>query len=175
MEAARVKFYNLSLQERARWIAGQAGLTADEVTALTGPGGLTLEQADHMIENVVGLHALPLGIAQNFQVNGRDVLVPMVIEEPSVVAGASFMARLARPAGGFVAHTTAPEMIGQMQVHRPGQPRAGAPDAARAPGGTAGRSGDDRPGAGAPGRRPARPGGAPDRRHRPLGRSWWCT
>ena len=71
-----------------------------------------------MIENVIGLHALPLGIAQNFMVNGRDVLVPMVIEEPSVVAGASFMARLARPAGGFFAHTTQPEMIGQMQVLR---------------------------------------------------------
>lgn len=116
METGRVKFYNLSLQERARWIAEQAGLTPEEVAALSGPGGLTPEQADHMIENAIGLHALPLGIAQNFQVNGRDVLVPMAIEEPSVVAGASFMARLARPGGGFVAHTTAPEMIGQMQV-----------------------------------------------------------
>jgi hydroxymethylglutaryl-CoA reductase len=73
-------------------------------------------EPDHMIENVIGVHALPLGIAQNFVVNGREVLVPMAVEEPSVVAGASFMARLARPAGGFVAHTTAPEMIGQMQV-----------------------------------------------------------
>ena len=69
-----------------------------------------------MIENVVGVHALPLGIALNFRVNGRDVLVPMVIEEPSVVAGASFMAKLARAGGGFQAQTTAPEMIGQMQV-----------------------------------------------------------
>ena len=56
-----------------------------------------------MIENVVGTYALPLGIALNFQVNGRDVLVPMVIEEPSVVAGASFMAKLARAGGGFKA------------------------------------------------------------------------
>lgn len=116
METARVKFYNLSLQERARWIAERAGLTAEEVAALAGPGGLTPEQADHMIENAIGLHALPLGIAQNFLVNDREVLVPMAIEEPSVVAGASFMARLARSAGGFVAHATAPEMIGQMQV-----------------------------------------------------------
>ena len=69
-----------------------------------------------MTENVVGLYALPLGIAVNFQVNGRDVLVPMVVEEPSVVAGASFAARLARSAGGFRAGTTAPEMIGQIQV-----------------------------------------------------------
>jgi len=69
-----------------------------------------------MIENVVGVYGLPLGIAQNFVVNGREVLVPMVIEEPSVVAGASFMARLARPAGGFTAQAGAPEMIGQMQL-----------------------------------------------------------
>jgi hydroxymethylglutaryl-CoA reductase len=69
-----------------------------------------------MIENVVGLHALPLGIALNFMVNGRDVLVPMVVEEPSVVAGASFMAKLAREGGGFIASSTPPEMIGQMQV-----------------------------------------------------------
>src|SRR5512136_354658 len=116
MGTPRIKFYNLSLQERARWIAERSGLSADEVAALDGTRGLTLEQANHMIENAVGLHALPLGIAQNFRINGREVLVPMVIEEPSVVAGASFMARLARPAGGFSAHTTAPEMIGQMQI-----------------------------------------------------------
>ncbi len=65
--------------------------------------GLGLAQADKMIENVVGMFALPLGIATNFQVNGRDVIVPMVIEEPSVVAGASFAARLARAGGGFQA------------------------------------------------------------------------
>jgi hydroxymethylglutaryl-CoA reductase len=69
-----------------------------------------------MIENVVGLHSLPLGIAVNFRVNGRDVLVPMVIEEPSVVAGASFAAKLARAGGGFRARAAAPEMIGQIQV-----------------------------------------------------------
>jgi hydroxymethylglutaryl-CoA reductase len=116
METAQVKFYNLSLEERARWIAERAGLSTEEVAALTGAGGLQLEQADHMIENVVGLHSLPLGIAQNFVINGREVLVPMVIEEPSVVAGASFMARLAREGGGFTAYTTPPEMIGQMQI-----------------------------------------------------------
>jgi hydroxymethylglutaryl-CoA reductase len=78
--------------------------------------GLNAERADRMIENVVGLHALPLGIAVNFLVNERDVLVPMVIEEPSVVAGASFAAKLVRAGGGFNARTTAPEMIGQIQV-----------------------------------------------------------
>ena len=79
-------------------------------------GGLSPEAADHMIENVIGLYSLPLGIALNFQVNGRDVLVPMTLEEPSVVAGASFMAKLARAGGGFTAITTDPLMIGQMQV-----------------------------------------------------------
>ena len=74
------------------------------------------EAADHMVENVIGTFALPLGIGLNFQVNGKDVLVPMAIEEPSVVAGASFMAKLVRAGGGFQATTTAPLMIGQMQV-----------------------------------------------------------
>jgi hydroxymethylglutaryl-CoA reductase len=69
-----------------------------------------------MIENVIGVFSLPLGIAQNFLVNGQEVLVPMAIEEPSVVAGASFMAKLARAAGGFYAHTSDPEMIAQIQV-----------------------------------------------------------
>jgi hydroxymethylglutaryl-CoA reductase len=69
-----------------------------------------------MIENVVGRYSLPLGIALNFLVNGREVLVPMAIEEPSVVAGASYMAKLARAGGGFTAISTAPEMIGQLQV-----------------------------------------------------------
>jgi len=107
-------FYNLSLEERLALLAER--LTPQEIAALSGSGGLTPEQADHMLENVVGLHALPLGLALNFVVNGHEVLVPMAIEEPSVVAGASFMAKLARAGGGFSAHTTPPEMIGQMQV-----------------------------------------------------------
>ena len=112
----RVRFYNMSLAERLNVVAEKAGLTAAEMAALSGAAGLTAEQADHMIENVVGIHSLPLGIAQNFLVNGREVLVPMVIEEASVVAGASFMAKLARPGGGFFASCDAPEMIGQMQI-----------------------------------------------------------
>ncbi len=110
------RFYNLTLPERLHRIAEQAGLAPDELDALGGRAGLQPEQADHMIENVIGVYALPLGIAQNFLVNGREVLVPMAIEEPSVVAGASFMARLARSGGGFVAEASAPEMIGQMQI-----------------------------------------------------------
>ena len=109
-------FYNLSLEERRNELLSRGELNKSELAALTGEAGLDAQQADHMIENVIGLHALPLGIASNFVINGRQVLVPMAIEEPSVVAGASFMAKLARAGGGFTAHAGPPEMIGQMQV-----------------------------------------------------------
>jgi hydroxymethylglutaryl-CoA reductase len=109
-------FYNLSLQERWAEILRQGQVSTEDLAALTGEAGLSPDQANHMIENVVGVHGLPLGIALNFVVNGRQVLVPMAIEEPSVVAGASFMAKLARAGGGFTANTNPPEMIGQMQV-----------------------------------------------------------
>ena len=109
-------FYNLSLQERRKILLETGLLSEEEISALSGETGLGSQQADHMIENVIGTYALPLGIGLNFVVNGREVLVPMAIEEPSVVAGASFMAKLARAGGGFTAHTTPPEMIGQMQV-----------------------------------------------------------
>jgi hydroxymethylglutaryl-CoA reductase len=109
-------FYKQSLADRLDTVAAWAGLSPEQRAALDGSGGLSPQQADHMIENVIGLHSLPLGVAANFQVNGREVLVPMAIEEPSVVAGASFMARLARKGGGFQAHVTEPLMIGQMQI-----------------------------------------------------------
>ncbi len=107
-------FYNLPLEERRRKLATLTALDEAEITALIH--GLSEEVADHMIENVVGIHALPLGIATNFIVNGREVLVPMVIEEPSVVAGASLAAKLARAGGGFFANSDEPVMIGQIQV-----------------------------------------------------------
>jgi hydroxymethylglutaryl-CoA reductase len=110
------KFYNLSIAERLQQLADSGYLNKEELAALSGEQGLTAAQADHMIENVVGTYALPLGIAQHFVVNGREVLVPMVIEEPSVVAAASYMARLAQAGGGFTAVCTPPEMIGQMQI-----------------------------------------------------------
>ncbi len=108
-------FYNLSVAQRRARLSESAGIEA-ALLAAYDPNGLTTEAADHMIENVVGTYALPIGIALNFQVNGRDVLVPMAIEEPSVVAGASFMAKLARAGGGFFATTDEPLMIGQMQL-----------------------------------------------------------
>jgi len=109
-------FYNLGLEQRLAEITCRANLSPEEAAALSGAAGLSVFQADHMTENVVGMYSLPLGIGLNFQINGRDVLVPMVIEEPSVVAGASFMAKLARLGGGFSAHTTPPEMIAQIQI-----------------------------------------------------------
>jgi len=116
MTSSRISgFYNLTLDERRAQIADSSNLTPEDLLPFTD-GGLTPDAADHMIENVIGMHSLPLGIGLNFQVNGRDVLVPFVIEEPSVVAGASFMAKLVRAGGGFQATTSAPEMIGQMQV-----------------------------------------------------------
>jgi hydroxymethylglutaryl-CoA reductase len=116
-ESSRLSgFYKRPVEERLATVAAAAGLTDEEQAILRGAAGLDVEAADHMIENVVGLHNLPLGIATNFMINGRDVLVPMVIEEPSVVAGASFAARLARAGSGFVTSSTSPEMIAQMQV-----------------------------------------------------------
>src|SRR3990170_1200361 len=109
-------FYDLPRSKRLDALSAAAGLDGETTAALSGSAGLAGEQADHMIENVAGVYGLPLGIAVNFVVNGREVFVPMVIEEPSVVAGASFMARLAREGGGFQAETTAPEMIAQLQV-----------------------------------------------------------
>jgi hydroxymethylglutaryl-CoA reductase len=83
---------------------------------MSGMSGLSSDAADHMVENAVGVFGLPLGIATNFLVNGRDVLVPMAIEEPSVIAGASFAARLVREGGGFTATSDEPVMIGQIQI-----------------------------------------------------------
>jgi hydroxymethylglutaryl-CoA reductase len=112
----RPGFYNLPLDERISQFDPDGRLSSESLEAITGASALSLEQADHMIENVVGLHSLPIGIGLNFVVNGREILVPMVVEEPSVVAGASFMAKLVRKGGGFKASTTPPEMIGQMQL-----------------------------------------------------------
>jgi len=116
MTSSRIPgFYNLTLEERRAKLAHASHLTPEDLLPFT-TGGLSAESAEHMIENVLGLYSLPLGIALNFQVNGRDVLVPMTLEEPSVVAGASFMAKLIRAGGGFQTTSSAPEMIGQMQL-----------------------------------------------------------
>ncbi len=109
-------FYKLSLNDRIVALAEAASVSKDLLSVYGVTGGLSAEAADHMVENAIGTYALPVGVGLNFRVNGRDVLVPMAIEEPSVVAGASFMAKLARAGGGFQAAASLPEMIGQMQI-----------------------------------------------------------
>ena len=110
------KFYEISPAERLQRLKDEFNLETEQINAFSGEIGLTLQQADHMIENVVGTYALPMAVAQHFLINGHEVPVPMVVEEPSIVAAASYMARLARAGGGFVASASAPEMIGQMQI-----------------------------------------------------------
>lgn len=110
-------FYKLSPSDRLQAIKAFDGLCDDDLRQLRGGTSvLSIERADKMIENVIGTFNLPLGIATNFKINGRDVLIPMVVEEPSIVAGASFAAKLARAGGGFQASSTAPLMIGQVQL-----------------------------------------------------------
>ncbi|MBN2084416.1 MAG: hydroxymethylglutaryl-CoA reductase, degradative [Anaerolineales bacterium] len=108
-------FHNKSIKERRQALIDGAWLDSTD-TAILDRGGIEPALADRMIENVIGLYALPLGIATNFLINGREVLVPMAVEEPSVVAGVSFMARLIREGGGFSADADEPEMIGQIQI-----------------------------------------------------------
>jgi hydroxymethylglutaryl-CoA reductase len=109
-------FYRRTIAERRAFVREWAGLTEEEARAYEFPPGVDPATLDRMIENVIGVMPLPLGVATNFQVNGRDYLVPMAIEEPSVVAAASNAAKVARAAGGFTAQTTAPVMIGQVQI-----------------------------------------------------------
>lgn len=109
-------FYKLSMSERIAQIADTYELTIGDVEALASQGALTLEQADKMIENAVGIYSLPIGLGLNFMINGKDYLVPMAIEEPSVLASASHIAKIVREAGGFTAESTGRTMIGQIQV-----------------------------------------------------------
>ncbi|MEM3060286.1 MAG: hydroxymethylglutaryl-CoA reductase, degradative [Candidatus Anstonellales archaeon] len=108
--------YKLSTEERREIIAKEVGLEPDEVEILKKFGGLDEEVADRMIENVIGSFPLPLGIATNFVINGKEYLIPMAIEEPSVVAAASNGAKLARSGGGFRAECSSSVMVGQIQI-----------------------------------------------------------
>ena len=108
-------FYKLPLEERLRMVKEFASLTSEEAQTLAN-GSMPIATAQRMIENVISIFPIPLGIATNFLVNGRDYLVPMAIEEPSVVAAASNAAKMARPTGGFTATSTEPVMISQIQI-----------------------------------------------------------
>lgn len=107
------KFYKKSIEERQEVVINWANL---EDTQFHDSSGLSLNQADQMIENVIGRYNLPFGIATNFLINNHNYLIPMVIEEPSVVAACSFAAKLFREGGGFVTHSDDPIMIGQIQI-----------------------------------------------------------
>jgi hydroxymethylglutaryl-CoA reductase len=109
-------FYKLSPEERIKIVKEFAGLSDDEVNLVQSMGGLKLELANRMVENVIGVMPVPLGIAVNFLINGKDYLIPMAIEEPSVIAAASNAAKMARVKGGFFANCTNPIMIGQIQA-----------------------------------------------------------
>jgi hydroxymethylglutaryl-CoA reductase len=108
------QLYKLTYTQRRQKLADYAGLDDDDLAALDA--GLSIEQADGMIENVAGRYTLPLGIATNFLINGQEVVVPLVVEEPSIVAGLSYAAKLARSGGGFQTSSSEPVMIGQVQL-----------------------------------------------------------
>ena len=108
-------FYKLSPEERLRLVRDERSLTGDEVKALVDSGALEIDKADKTIENVIGAVHIPLGIATNFVINGKEMLVPMAVEEPSVVAAACRAAKQALPEG-FKAEAEDSVMIGQVQV-----------------------------------------------------------
>jgi hydroxymethylglutaryl-CoA reductase len=113
-------FHKMSLEERLKIVQAFSDLKEEDLKTLTKEGALSFETANRMIENVVGTIQLPIGIAMNFLINGKEYLIPMAIEEPSVVAAASNAARLARSGGGFFVTNTGPVMIAQIQlVHIP--------------------------------------------------------
>jgi hydroxymethylglutaryl-CoA reductase len=109
-------FYELSLKERVARLCEMGLLSGTAIDHIAGGGGLDLAAADVMSENVIATHGLPLSIALNFRVNGRDLLLPMVVEEPSVVAAASNAARLVRISGGFVGEADPAVMTAQVQL-----------------------------------------------------------
>jgi len=109
-------FKNKSPQQRLDIIIENSNLTKNEITALSGPNSLPIETADGMVENVIGKFELPLGIATNFLINGKDYLIPMAVEEPSIIAAASHMAKIIRKAGGFRTSSAEPIMRAQIQI-----------------------------------------------------------
>ena len=109
-------FYKLPLKERLAIIKDFASLTDEEIALLENTGAVAFDTVNHMVENVIGVFPEPLGLAVNFQINGKDYLIPMATEEPSVIAAACYAAKMVRDGGGFHTSSTAPIMIGQVQV-----------------------------------------------------------
>src|SRR3954454_17972768 len=109
-------FYKVKIAERLRRLASELDVGSGDLGGLGETGTLPLPNADAMIENAVGVLGLPVGVGLNFLVNGEDVLIPMAVEEPSVIAAVSLAAKIARDGGGFTAEADEPLMIGQVQV-----------------------------------------------------------
>src|SRR5919109_1563706 len=111
------KFYKMNQGERLRYLKKITGLSAQDIDILHDPSSaFSFDNANTMIENAIGIFALPLGIATNFVINGKEYLVPMVIEEPSIIAAASKAAKIAKSKGGFIAQADESIMIGQLQI-----------------------------------------------------------
>lgn len=109
-------FFKLTTDERMKEVAEFTGITEEEQKILQDPGSLDMEKADNMVENVIGRFSLPMGVAVNFIINNREYVIPMVTEEPSVIAAASNAAKTARSSGGFFASNTGTVMISQIQL-----------------------------------------------------------
>src|SRR5881227_1686236 len=108
--------YKISVEERRQLVAEATGVSTEDMAAAFSGGGLAAETADKFVENVLGTYALPYGVALNVRVNGHDHVVPMVVEEPSVVAAASNAAKMVRAGGGFQVQVDPPLMISQIQL-----------------------------------------------------------
>jgi len=118
MDNSRIpKFYKYTVSERLKILAEKNILTEDDFRVMSnGKTGLQPNQADKIVENVIGVFSLPLGLGLNFLINGKDYIVPMVVEEPSIIAAVSSAAKLVRANGGFISESTDPILIGQIQV-----------------------------------------------------------
>lgn len=127
MRTSRIAgFYKKSIEERRKWLHKNYDLQDTELKSLDPSGSLPMETADQLVENVVGTFNLPLGLGLNFLINNKEYLVPMAVEEPSVIASASYIGKIVREAGGFQTRASSPQlMIGQIQV-------IGVPDFAKA-------------------------------------------
>src|SRR5579872_473148 len=119
-------FYNITLQERRALVSEATAASLQDIERALEAGGLDADTADKFVENVLGTYALPYGVTLNVRVNGHDYVVPMVIEEPSVVAAASNAAKMVRAGGGFVAETDPPHMIAQVQMRDVRDPHGAA-------------------------------------------------
>ena len=111
-------FYKLTVVERRNLVSETTGVSSESIATALDGGGLSADTADKFVENVIGTYGLPYGVTLNVRVNGQDHVVPMVVEEPSVVAAASNAAKMVRSGGGFQVEVDAPVMISQVQLVR---------------------------------------------------------